>query len=195
MAKDARGRGEIHAGMPTLCHFQASEPQDGTVHAIARPISTMGVYLFDFLGRLPSTKQGFDYVFVVVDRFSKMIRLMPCKKTITSEETARLFFKYVWRHFGLPSSIVSNRDGLLLGRFWKTLWSLMDTKLNFSTVFHPQTDGQTEVVNRTLVHLLRGYNAKRPKTWDESLPYIEFAFNQTMHASTARAPFEVCLGC
>ena len=71
---------------------------------------------------------------------------------------------------------------------------MMDTKLNRSTAFHPQTDGQTEVVNRTLVHLLRGYNAKHPKTWDDSLPYIEFAFNRAMHSSIEQTPFEVCLG-
>jgi hypothetical protein len=148
----------------------------------------------DFLGGLPRTKRGHDYIFVVVDRFSKMICLIPCKKTVTGEDAARLFFTHVWRHFGMPTSIVSDRDSCFLGKFWRSLWDMMDTKLNRSTAFHPQTDGQTEVVNRTLVHLLRGYNAKHPKTWDESLPYIEFAFNRAMHGSTARAPFEVCLG-
>jgi hypothetical protein len=148
----------------------------------------------DFLGGLPKTKRGYDYVFVVVDRFSKMICLIPCKKSLTGEDAARLFFTHVWRHFGLPSSIVSDRDSRFLGKFWRTLWDMMDTKLNRSTAFHPQTDGQTEVVNRTLVHLLRGYNAKHPTTWDENLPYIEFAFNRAMHGSTERTPFEVCLG-
>ena len=130
----------------------------------------------------------------MVDRFSKMICLIPCKKSLTGEDAARLFFTHVWRHFGLPSSIVSDRDSRFLGKFWRTLWDMMDTKLNRSTAFHPQTDGQTEVVNRTLVHLLRGYNAKHPTTWDENLPYIEFAFNRAMHGSTERTPFEVCLG-
>lgn len=71
---------------------------------------------------------------------------------------------------------------------------MMDTRLKRSTAFHPQTDGQTEVVNRTMVHLLRGYNSKHPKTWDTSLPYLQFAFNRAIHGSTQKSPFEVCLG-
>ena len=148
----------------------------------------------DFLGGLPRTKRGYDYLFVVVDRFSKMICLMPCKKTIKGEEAARLFFQHVWANFGLPTSIISDRDSRFLSTFWKALWYMMDTRLNRSTAFHPQTDGQTEVVNRTLVHLLRGYNARHPKTWDESIPYIQFAYNRALHGSTGKAPFEVCLG-
>ena len=70
---------------------------------------------------------------------------------------------------------------------------MMDTRLKHSTTFHPQTDGQTEVVNRTMVHLLRGYNSKHPKIWDESLPYLQFAFNRAIHGSTLKSPFEVCL--
>ncbi|KAI5313567.1 hypothetical protein L3X38_042743 [Prunus dulcis] len=70
----------------------------------------------------------------------------------------------------------------------------MDTKLKHCTAFHPQTDGQTEVVNRTMVHLLRGYNSKHPRTWDASLPYLQFAFNRAIHSSTLKSPFKVCLG-
>ncbi|KAI5335212.1 hypothetical protein L3X38_025345 [Prunus dulcis] len=66
----------------------------------------------------------------------------------------------------------------------------MDTKFKRSTVFHPQTDGQTKVVNRTMVHLLRGYNSKHPKTWDESLPYLQFPFNRGIHGSTLKSPLE-----
>ena len=113
-----------------------------------------------------------DYLYVVVDRFRKMCILMPCKKTITAEQTAELFFHHVWIHFGLPTSIISDRDSRFVGNFWSSLWEMMDTKLKKSTAFHPQTDGQTEVVNRTIVHLLRGYCSKHPKLWDEHLHYI-----------------------
>lgn len=67
----------------------------------------------------------------------------------------------------------------------------MDTKLKRSTAFHPHTDGQTEVVNKTMVHLLRGYNSKHPQTWDESLPSLQFAFNRVIHSSTQKSPFSV----
>ncbi|GJT73574.1 transposable element [Tanacetum coccineum] len=69
----------------------------------------------------------------------------------------------------------------------------MDTKLKRSTAFHPQTDGQTEVVNRTVVYPLRGYNAKHPNTWDESIPFLKFAINQTVHSSTNKTPLELKL--
>ncbi|GKA69579.1 transposon ty3-I gag-pol polyprotein [Tanacetum coccineum] len=148
----------------------------------------------DFLGGLPKTRRGNDYLFVIVDRFSKMVVLIACKKTVTGEEAARLFFENVWKIFGLPKSIISDRDSRFLSNFWCSLWSKMDTKLKRSTTFHPQTDGQTEVVNHTVVHLLRGYNSKHPKTWDESIPFLQFAINHVIHSSTGKSPFEVCLG-
>jgi hypothetical protein len=71
---------------------------------------------------------------------------------------------------------------------------MMDTRLKKSIAFHPQTDGHTKVVNRTLVHMLRGYNSKHPKTWDDSLPYLQSAFNRPVHSSSGKTPFETCYG-
>jgi hypothetical protein len=105
-----------------------------------------------------------------------------------------MFFANVWVHFGLPTSIISDRDSHFLGKFWSHLWELMDTKLKKSTTFHPQIDGQTKVVNKTVVHLLRGYCNKHPKLWDEKLPYVQHAYNHAIHSSTQKTPFEVCLG-
>ena len=121
-----------------------------------------------------------------------MVILIPCKKTVTRAGAAQLFFEHVWKHFGLSNSIISDRDSRFLEYFWDSLWSLMDTRLKKSTTFHPQIDGQTEVVNRTMVHMLRGYNSRHPKTWDESLPYLQFAFNQAIHGSSGKSPFEAC---
>ncbi|KAF5184174.1 Transposon ty3-i gag-pol polyprotein [Thalictrum thalictroides] len=148
----------------------------------------------DFLGGLPKTKSGNDYLFVVVDRFSKMIILIPCQKTVTGEGATKLFFRHVWKYFGLPTSIISDRDSRFLGHFLRSLWGMMDTHLKRSTAFHPQIDEQTKFVNRTVVHLLRGFHSKHPKTWDESLPYLQFAFSRAIHSSTPKSPFEVCLG-
>jgi hypothetical protein len=126
----------------------------------------------DYMSGLPSTKRGNDYVFVVVDHFSKMVILVACKKSITIEATAKVFFERVSVHFGIPQTIVLDQDSRFLNTFWSSLWSLLDTKLTKSMAFHPQTDGQTEVVNRMIVHILRMYNSKNPCTWDESLPYV-----------------------
>jgi hypothetical protein len=148
----------------------------------------------DYMSGLPSTKRGNDCVFVVVDRFSKMAIMAACKKNITAEATAKLFFECVWVHFGIPKTIVSDRDSHFLSTFWSSLWSLLDTKLTKSTTFHPQTDGQTEVVNQMIVHILCMYNSKHPRTWDESLPYVQHSYNRALHSSTGHNPFQVGLG-
>jgi hypothetical protein len=101
----------------------------------------------DYMSSLPSTKWGNDCVFVVVDRFSKMVILVAWKKSIIVEATANIFFEEVWVHFRIPQTIVSDRYSRFLSTFWSSLWSLLKTKLTKSMAFHPQTDGQIEVVN------------------------------------------------
>ena len=108
----------------------------------------------DFVGGLPLSRKIHDYLYVVIGHFSKMCILMPCKRKITANQTTYLFFQHVWVHFGLRTSIVSDRDSRFPGEFWASLWKMMDTKLKRSMEFHPQTDGQTEVVNHIVVHLL-----------------------------------------
>jgi hypothetical protein len=101
----------------------------------------------DYMLGLPSTKQGNDCVFVVVDLFSKIAILTACKKSIIVEANAKLFYEQVWVHFGIPQTIISYRDSRFLSTFCLSLWSLLDTKLTKSTAFHPHMDGRTEVVN------------------------------------------------
>ena len=101
----------------------------------------------EFVGGLPMSRKQHYYLYEVVDRFSKMCILMPRKKTITAEQTDELYFQHVWVHYRLPTSIVSDKDSRFIGNFWSNLWKMIDTKLKNSISFHPQTDGQTEVVN------------------------------------------------
>ena len=148
----------------------------------------------DYILGLPSTKHGNECVFMVIDRFFKMVILIECKKSISAEATVNLFFEHVWVHFGLPQTIILDREISFLSTFWSSIWSLMDTKITKSTSFHPQTDGQIEVVNQMIVHILRMYNSKHPYTWDEILPYVQHSYNKSFHNSIGHNPFQLCLG-
>jgi hypothetical protein len=94
----------------------------------------------------------------------------------------------------MPKTIVSDRDTKFLSYFWKILWAKLGTKLLFSTTCHPQTDGQTEVVNGALLTLLRSLIKKNIREWEECLPHIEFAYNREVHSTTNKCPFEVAYG-
>jgi hypothetical protein len=148
----------------------------------------------DYMSGLPSTKRGNDCVFVVVDHFSKMAILAACKKSITTEATAKLFFERVWVHFGIPQTIVSYWDSRFLNTFWSSLWSLLDTKLTKSTAFHPRQMAKLRSSIKMIVHILCMYNSKHPHTWDESLPYVQHSYNRSLHSSTNHNPFQVGLG-
>jgi hypothetical protein len=121
----------------------------------------------DLVQRLPMSKRGHDYVFVVVYQFSKKCMLMPYKKIINGHEAVELFFSNVWVHFNRTYSIASNKDSRFLGRIWTTLWEKMDAKLKQLKTLHQQMNGQTNVVNKTFIQLLRGFNKRHPRSWDE----------------------------
>ena len=124
----------------------------------------------DFVLGLPRTFRKHDSILVVVDRFSKMAHFLPCSKTFDASNIAKLYFDEIVKLYGFPKTIVSDRDVRFMSYFWKTLWHLMGTKLKFSTAFHPQTNGQTKVVNHSLGNLLRCLVSEANRNWDSILP-------------------------
>jgi hypothetical protein len=148
----------------------------------------------DFILGLPRTQRGFDSIFVVVDRFFKMAHFIPCQKTSDTTQIANLFFKEVVRLHGLPRSIVSDRDKNFLGHFWRTLWKKLGNNLLFSSSYHPQTDGQTKVVSRSLRDLPRSLVAEHHSGWDNTLPQAEFAYNDSVKRSIGQSPFQIIYG-
>ena len=123
-----------------------------------------------------------------------MAHFITCSKTTDAAQTARLFFNEIVRLHGVPQSIISDCDIRFTSTFWKALWHLMGTTLQFSTAFHPQTDGQTEVTNRSLGNLLRCLVQENAATWDDLLPRVEFAYNASSHRATGYSPFQVNTG-
>jgi hypothetical protein len=130
---------------------------------------------------------------VVVDRFSKMTIFIACKTTLDASKVAELYFNELVQHHGLPSTIVFDRDTKFLSKFWTELWKKLNTNLKFSSTFHPQTDGQTEVVNRSLGNMLRA-QVTAFGMWDTLLPKIEFKYNYSVNRSTGFAPFKIMYG-
>ena len=148
----------------------------------------------NFVLVLPKTHRRHDSIFVVVDRFSKMAHFIPSSQTFDASRIVRIFLDQVVKLHGLPKTIVFDRDTLFTSYFWKTLWHLLGTKLNFSIAYHPQTDGQIEVINTSLGNLLRCLIRESLENWDLLLPHAKFAYNNSVNRSTGKSPFEIALG-
>ncbi|WVZ89679.1 hypothetical protein U9M48_036052 [Paspalum notatum var. saurae] len=148
----------------------------------------------DFIVGLSRTQSGFDSIWVVVDRLTKVGHFIPVKTTYTGAKLAELYISRVVCLHGVPKKIVSDRGTQSTSHFWKRLHESMDTKLNFSSAYHPQTDGQTERTNQILEDMLRTYALQYGTSWDKSLPYAEFSYNNSYQASIKISPFQALYG-
>ncbi|XP_055960623.1 uncharacterized protein LOC126668412 [Mercurialis annua] len=148
----------------------------------------------DFVVGLPRTRQGYDSIWVIVDRMTKSAHFLPIKVSYTASRLAQLYIDRIVSLHGVPVSIVSDRGSVFTSRFWKALQESLGSRLDFSTAFHPQTDGQSERTIQTLEDMLRMCVLDFQGSWDTHLPLIEFSYNNSYHASIEMAPYEALYG-
>ena len=186
-------RKEVQEYISTCIACQSNKASNrataGLLHPLPIPTSKWESVSIDFVGPLTPTERGNDSIMVVVDRLTKMAHLIPCRTTITAAQVASLFFREIVRLHGVPVSIVSDRDPRFTSHFWTELWRLLGTKLNMSTAYHPQTDGQTERMNRLMEEILRSYVSDDGVDWDMHLTAAEMAINTAYQSSTEFSPF------
>jgi hypothetical protein len=147
----------------------------------------------DFIEGLPKVA-GKSVILTVVDRFSKYAHFIPLGHPYTAALVARAFFDDIVRLHGFPSSIVSDRDPVFTGHVWRDLFGLAGVELRMSTAFHPQTDGQSEVVNKVIAMHLRCVTGDRPRSWVDWLSWAEYCYNTSFHTALRATPFEVVYG-
>ncbi|KAH0358938.1 hypothetical protein KCU65_g10168, partial [Aureobasidium melanogenum] len=180
------------------CHTcQRITPSREGHQGVLKPLSVPGKawkdLSMDFITHLPESN-GFDAILVVVCRLTKFRRIIPCKGTCGAEELARLFRDNIWRSFGLPNTIVSDRGAQFISAFWGHLNKLLNTRANLSTAWHPESDGQTERMNAILEQYLRAYVSYLQDDWSEWLAAAEFAGNSQVSETTRISPFFALYG-
>ena len=159
------------------------------LHPLPIPARRWETISMDFVGPLPKTSRGNDFLLTVTDKLSKQVHLIACTQKVTASEVAQLVYDGVVRLHGFPERIISDRDTRFTSHFWRTLWKLSGTRLAMSTSYHPQTDGQTENVNRVAQDILRAFVSDDRKDWDRYLTATEIAINSSRHASTGYTPY------
>ncbi|GKC06736.1 putative reverse transcriptase domain-containing protein [Tanacetum coccineum] len=148
----------------------------------------------DFVTKLPKSLQGCDTIWIIVDRLTKSVILVPMRETNPMEKLARMYLKEVVTRHGMPISIICDRDPRFALNFWRSLQKALGTSLDMSTAYHPQTDGQSERTIQTLEDMLRAGVIDFGKGWVNHLPLVEFSYNNSYHASIKAAPFEALYG-
>ncbi|GJR48021.1 retrotransposon protein, putative, ty3-gypsy subclass [Tanacetum coccineum] len=144
----------------------------------------------DFVTKLPKTANGYDTIWVIVDRLTKSAHFLPMRENDPMEKLMKLYMKEVVTRHGVPVSIISDRDGRFTSLFWQALHKALGTRLDMSTAYHPETDGQSERTIQTLEDMLRACVLDFGKNWDRHLPLVEFSYNNSYHTSIKAAPFE-----
>ncbi|GJU05218.1 putative reverse transcriptase domain-containing protein [Tanacetum coccineum] len=148
----------------------------------------------DFITKLPRSKSGHDTIWVIADRLTKSAHFLAIREDYNTEKFSKIYVDEIVARHGVPVSIISDRDGQFTSRCWQTMQKALGTRLDMSTAYHPQTDGQSERTIQTLEDMLRACVIDFGGSWDVYLPLAEFSYNNSYHSSIRCAPFEALYG-
>lgn len=179
-----------------MCQWNKTEslhPAD-LLQPLPVPSQLWAVISLDFIEDLPKV-HGKSVILTVVDRFSKFAYFIVLGYPYTAASVTRAFVSEIVRLHGFSASIVSDSDPVFTGHVWRDLFKMAGVELRMSTTFHPQTDGQSEAINKTIAMYLRCITDDRPRAWLEWLSLVEFCYNTSFHSALRAMPFKVVYGC
>jgi hypothetical protein len=165
----------------------------GTLKPLLIPLAIWRDISMDFIVGLRKSGNK-SIIMVVVDRLSKYAHFCALQHPFTTSTVSQLFMDQVFKIHGMPHSIIYDHDPTFTNNFWQELFKLQGTQLHLNTSYHPQTNGQTEVVNKCLETYLRCFSSKRKNKWDQWLPLAEWWYNTSYHTTTRMTPFEAVYG-
>ncbi|GJS05061.1 putative reverse transcriptase domain-containing protein [Tanacetum coccineum] len=148
----------------------------------------------DFVTKLHRTSSGHDTIWVIVDRLAKSAHFLPMHEDYKMERLARLYLNEIVARHGVVILIISDHYSRFTSRFWQSMQEALGTRLDMSTAYHPQTDGQSKRTIQTLEDMLRACVLDFRGSWDVHLPLVEFSYNNSYHASVRCAPFKALYG-
>ncbi|KAI3746207.1 hypothetical protein L6452_08631 [Arctium lappa] len=179
----------------TMNHVKAEHQRPyGSLQSLEIPEWKWDKIIMDFVTKLPKTLRGNDKIWVIVDRLTKSAHFLAMRETLPIDKLAKLYIDEVVSRHGIPLSIVSDRDSRFTSRFWEALQQELGTRVNLSTTYRPQTDGQSERKIQTLEDMLRSCVIDFGGNWDTHLPLVEFTYNDSYPSSLRASLFEALYG-
>ncbi|GJU10935.1 putative reverse transcriptase domain-containing protein [Tanacetum coccineum] len=193
MHESYKSKNSIHPGSEKMVKAEHQRPS-GLLVQPEIPEWKWDNITMDFITKLPKSSQGFDTIWVIVDRLTKSAHFLPIRENDPLDKLARLYLNRIVARHGIPASIICDRDGRFTSNFWKSFQKALGTDISMSTAYHPETDGQSERTIQTLEDMLRACVIDFGKGWVKHLPLAEFSYNNSYHASIKAAPYEALYG-
>ncbi|GJS78021.1 putative reverse transcriptase domain-containing protein [Tanacetum coccineum] len=183
----------VHPGADKM-YYDLRDRPSGLLQQPEIPVWKWEGIVMDFMTKLPRTSSWHDTIWVIVERLTKSAHFLPMREDYKMDRLPRLYLNEIVARHCVPISIISDRDSRFTSRFWQSMQEALGTRLDMSTAYHPQIDGQSEHTIQTLEDMLRVCILYFGGSWDVHLSLVEFSYNNSYHSSVRCAPFEALYG-